>query len=146
MARAAGVMGREAAQPAGRCGCFTVHLPRVQAWGGCPYIPAGACETVQAGCRILVVDRRQDELDSVVALLESNGCIVSATLNAAVAVDLVSSASFDAMVVGSAVSRTDFASLREDALRRQPDLRVVESRGTQSVLTLVRQAFGRTYR
>ncbi len=106
----------------------------------------GACETVQAGCRILVVDRRQDDLDSVVALLESTGCIVSATLNDAVAVDLVSSAAFDAMVVGSAVPQSEFASLREDALRRQPDLRIVESRGPQSVLTLVRQAFGRTYR
>ena len=103
----------------------------------------GACETVQAGCRILVVDRRQDDLDSVVALLETNGCIVSGTLNAAVAVDLVSSTTFDAMVVGSAVPQADFASLREDVLRRQPDLRIVESRGTQSVLTLVRQAFAR---
>ncbi len=98
---------------------------------------------MQAGCRILVVDRRQDDLDSVVALLESNGCIVSATLNDAVAVDLVSSSAFDAMVVGNAVSHAEFASLREDALRRQPDLRIVESRGPQSVLTLVRQAFGR---
>ena len=98
---------------------------------------------MQAGCRILVVDRRQDDLDSVVALLESSGCIVSATLNDAVAVDLVSSAAFDAMVVGSAVPQAEFASLREDALRRQPDLRIVESRGPQSVLTLVRQAFGR---
>ena len=98
---------------------------------------------MQAGCRILVVDRRQDDLDSIVALLESSGCIVSATLNDAVAVDLVSSAAFDAMVVGSTVPQAEFASLREDALRRQPDLRIVESRGPQSVLTLVRQAFGR---
>ena len=134
-------------RPAGRSPRFKVHLPRVQqARGGGPHIPAGACETVQAGCRILVVDRRQDDLDSVVTLLESSGCIVSATLNDAVAVDLVSSAAFDAMVVGSAVPQSEFASLREDALRRQPDLRIVESRGPQSVLTLVRQAFGRTYR
>ena len=101
---------------------------------------------MQAGCRILVVDRRQDDLDSVVALLESTGCIVSATLNDAVAVDLVASSTFDAMVVGSAVPQAEFASLREDTLRRQPDLRIVESRGPQSVLTLVRQAFGRAYR
>ena len=128
---------------AGRSGRFTVHLPRIQARGGGPASPVGACETVQAGCRILVVDRRQDDLDSVVALLEANGCIVSGTLNAAVAVDLVSSTTFDAMVVGSALPQADFASLREDVLRRQPDLRIVESRGTQSVLTLVRQAFAR---
>ena len=128
---------------AGRSGRFTVHLPRIQARGGGPASPVGACETVQAGCRILVVDRRQDDLDSVVALLETNGCIVSGTLNAAVAVDLVSSTTFDAMVVGSAVPQADFASLREDVLRRQPDLRIVESRGTQSVLTLVWQAFAR---
>ena len=68
---------------------------------------------------------------------------MSGTLNAAVAVDLVSSTTFDAMVVGSALPQADFASLREDVLRRQPDLRIVESRGTQSVLTLVRQAFAR---
>ena len=101
---------------------------------------------MQVGCRILVVDRWQDDLDSVVALLEANGCIVSGTLNDAVAVDLVATATFDAMVVGSEVPHADFASLREDVLRRQPELRIVESRGTQSVLTLVRQAFGRPYR
>ena len=57
---------------AGRSGRFTVHLPRIQARGGGPASPVGACETVQAGCRILVVDRRQDDLDSMVALLEAN--------------------------------------------------------------------------
>ena len=101
---------------------------------------------MDTGRRILVVDRRQDELDRIVALLEGDGCIVSSTLNDAVAIDLVASSSFDAMVVGDTLTHAEFASLREDVLRRQPHVRIVEARGAQSVLTLVRQAFGRTYR
>ena len=94
----------------------------------------------QASRRILVVDRRQDDLDRIIGVLESDGCIVSGTLSDAVAIDLAASSEFDAMVVGDALTHAEFASLREDVLRRRPQIRIVEARGAQSVLTLVRQA------
>ena len=91
--------------------------------------------------RVLVVGRQQDDTDRVTSILESHAYIVTSTLNDDVAIDLAASAGFDALVVGSGVSHGEFASLREDVLRRQPDIKVVEERGADSVLTLLRQAF-----
>ena len=90
--------------------------------------------------RVLVVGRQQDETDRVTSVLEGNAFIVTSTLNDDVAIDLAASTGFDALVVGSGVSHVEFASLREDVLRRQPDIKVVEERGVDSVLTLLRQA------
>ena len=111
----------------------------------------GSFDSRNAGCegetgldkyrRILVVERHQDVVDRVTSLLEGNAYIVTSTVSDDVALDLAGSADFDALVIGSGMPHSDMAYLREEVRRRKPGIEIVVSHGTESVLTLLRQAF-----
>ncbi len=92
--------------------------------------------------RILVVGRHQALMDRVTKLLETNAYIVTSTTNNIVALDLASTGEFDAVLCSEELSLADQASLRDEIRRNHPQIATVIYQGTDSVLTLLRQAIG----
>jgi len=90
--------------------------------------------------RILIVGREQDITDSVTRLLESVGCIVTATLSDGVAIDLAGSSDYDALLIGDEVPDPDARYVASEARNRKPSLPVIVMRGPEAILTQLRQA------
>lgn len=89
--------------------------------------------------RILVVGRRQEPVDAVNAVLEAGGYSVTATLHDDIAVDLAASSEFDALLTDG-MTRAERSSLRGEVLQKLPAIKIVQTEGVESVLTLMKQA------
>ncbi len=96
---------------------------------------------LQETYRVLVVARHQHVMDSLTRTLERDGYIVTGTLSDAVALDLVRSSSFHAVVIGGGVSHSDRRHLVAEIQRKQPATLAIVGHGTESVLIQLRQAF-----
>ena len=79
-------------------------------------------------------------MDQVAQLLESVGCIVTSTLEDAVAIDLASSSDYDALLIGEEVSQSDGRYVTTRARDKKPLMPVILMNGPQSVLTQLKQA------
>ena len=90
--------------------------------------------------RILIVGRQQKSVDKVARILESVGCIVTGTLNDAVAIDLAGSSDYDAMLIAEGVSQSDGRYVTTKARDNKPSMPVIVVNGQKSLLTQLRQA------
>ncbi len=90
--------------------------------------------------RILIVGRRQDRVDRITAILERVGHIVTCTLDDGVALDLVGSSQFDALLIDREVSPSDRRYVSTQAREADPDTRVVVVESPEAVLTRLRHA------
>ena len=90
--------------------------------------------------RILIVGRHQDRLDRTTAILERVGYIVTGTLDDGVALDLVGSSQFDALLIDREVSPQDRRYVTTQAREGDPALPVVVVESPEAVLTRLRHA------
>ena len=90
--------------------------------------------------RILIVGRHQDRVDRTTAILERVGYIVTSTLDDGVALDLVGSSQFDALLIDREVSPSDRRYVTTQAREADPDTRVVVVENPEAVLTRLRHA------
>jgi len=90
--------------------------------------------------RILILGRFQDRVDRTTAILERVGYIVTGTLDDGVAIDLVGSSQFDALLIDREVSPQDCRYVTTQAREADPDTRVVVVESPEAVLTRLRQA------
>ncbi len=90
--------------------------------------------------RILIVGRHQDRLDRTTAILERVGHIVTGTLDDGVAIDLVGSSQFDALLIDREVSPQDRRYVTTQSREADPDTRVVVVESPEAVLTRLRHA------
>ncbi len=90
--------------------------------------------------RILIVGRRQHRVDRTTAIMERVGHIVTGTLDDGVAIDLVGSSQFDALLIDREVSPADRRYVTTQAREADPDLLVVLVENPEAVLTRLRHA------
>ncbi len=90
--------------------------------------------------RILIFGRAQDRVDRTTAVLERVGYIVTATLDGGVALDLVGSAGFDALLIDREVSAQDRRYVTTQAREADPGIPVVVVESPEAVLTRLRHA------
>ena len=90
--------------------------------------------------RILIVGRRQDRVDRTTGILERVGHIVTCTLDDGVALDLVSSSQFDALLIDREVSPADRRYITTQARETDPGIPVVVVERPEAVLTRLRHA------
>ena len=79
-------------------------------------------------------------MDEVSRLLEGVGCIVTSTLDDAVAIDLAVSSDYDALLIGEDVSQSDGRYVTTRARDKKPSTPVILVNGPESVLTQLKQA------
>lgn len=90
--------------------------------------------------RILLVGREQGTMDQLTGILEMAGFIVTATADDGVAIDLASTSSYGALLIGREVSPVDRRYVATRARKNDSSLAVLVVNSTQSVLTQLRQA------
>ena len=91
--------------------------------------------------RVLVVGLRSETMDSVTRRLESDGYIVTGTLDDNVAIDLAASSDFNAIVIDDEIPSSKRGYLMAQVREHRPDIAVVVAEGSNSVVTQIRQAF-----
>ena len=79
-------------------------------------------------------------MDRITAILERVGHIVTCTLDDGVALDLVGSSQFDALLIDREVSPSDRRYVSTQAREADPDTRVVVVESPEAVLTRLRHA------
>ncbi len=79
-------------------------------------------------------------MDRTTAILERVGYIVTGTLDDGVALDLVGSSRFDALLIDREVSPQDRRYVATQAREADPDTRVVVVENPEAVLTRLRHA------
>ena len=89
--------------------------------------------------RVVVVGRRQDNLDRVTRLLEGAGYIVTSTTNDGVAIDMVSNSAYSALLVDGEVSQSDRLHIITEARNQNATMAVLTIHSPQSVLTQLSQ-------
>ena len=89
--------------------------------------------------RVLVVGRSTDDMETVTARLEGSGYSVTGTLHDDIAIDLAASSEFDALLMVD-MRQKERTGLRGEILKKQQNIKVVQAEGTESVLTLLKQA------
>ena len=92
---------------------------------------------------VLVVGRDQDVLDAITSMLEGSGYSVTGTLHDDIAIDLVSSSEFDALLLGGGMMQKEWTQIRGQVLKKLPKIKIVQAEGMESVLTLLKQALRR---
>ena len=90
--------------------------------------------------RILIVGRQQDRVDRTTGILERVGHIVTGTLDDGVAIDLVGSSEFDALLIDREVSPADRRYVSTQAREADPAIPVVVVENPEAVLTRLRHA------
>ena len=89
--------------------------------------------------RVLVVGRSTDDMETVTARLEGSGYSVTGTLHDDIAIDLAASSEVDALLMVDRRQK-ERTGLRGEILKKQQKIKVVQAEGTESVLTLLKQA------
>ena len=90
--------------------------------------------------RILIFGRHQDRVERTTAILERVGYIVTGTLDEGVALDLVGSSQFDALLIDREVSPQDRRYVTTQAREVDSDIPVVVVESPEAVLTRLRHA------
>ena len=89
--------------------------------------------------RLVVVGRRQDNIDRVTRLLEGAGYIVTSTTNDGVAIDMVNNSDYAALLIGGEVPQADRLHIITEARSHNVSMAVLTIHSPQSVLTQLSQ-------
>ena len=90
--------------------------------------------------RIVILGRDASSLDSLTRILEGAGYIVASTTNDGVAIDMVGSSSYDALLIGRDVSEADRRYVATESRNRDVGIVVLTVNSPRSVLTQLSQA------
>ncbi len=98
---------------------------------------------MQQNKRLVVVGRSQESVDQTTRLLEGAGYIVTSTIDDGVAIDLVGSSEYAALLIGGDVPLADRRYVATQSRNRDSELAVLTVTSLRSVLTQLTQALGR---
>lgn len=90
--------------------------------------------------RIVILGRDASNLDSLTRILEGAGYIVASTTNDGVAIDMVGSSSYDALLIGRDVAEADRRYVSTESRFRDVGIVVLTVNSPRSVLTQLSQA------
>ena len=90
--------------------------------------------------RILMVGRNQENIDSTTKILEQVGVIVTGTSEDSIAIDLVGSSQFDALLISRDVSLPDRRYIATQARNLDVDIPIVVVESPEAVLIRLRHA------
>ena len=90
--------------------------------------------------RLLLVGRRQENIDQLTGILETAGYIVTATQDDGVAIDLAGSSSYAALLIGWEVPASNRRYVATQCRLKDSFLTVVVVNSPNSVLTQLRQS------
>ena len=90
--------------------------------------------------RIVVLGRNPSGIDGLTKILEGAGYIVASTTNDSVAIDMVASSSFDALLIGRDVPEPDRRYVATESRSRDGGILVLTVNSQRSVLTQLSQA------
>lgn len=90
--------------------------------------------------RIVILGRDVSSLDSLTLILEGAGYIVANTTNDGVAIDMVGSSSYDALLIGRDVAEPDRRYVATESRNRDLGIVVLTVNSPRSVLTQLSQA------
>ena len=90
--------------------------------------------------RIVILGRDTSNLDSLTRILEGAGYIVASTTNDGVAIDMVRSSSYDALLLGRDVAEADRRYVATESRNRDVGIVVLTVNSPRSVLTQLSQA------
>ena len=90
--------------------------------------------------RIVILGRDTSNLDSLTRILEGAGYIVASTTNDGVAIDMVGSSSYDALLIGRDVAEADRRYVATESRNRDVGIVVLTVNSPRSVLTQLSQA------
>ena len=89
--------------------------------------------------RIVVLGRDSSDIDRLTRILEGAGYIVSSTTNDSVAVDMVGSSSYDALLIDRDVAEADRRYVSTQSRNRDVGLLVLTVNSPRSILTQLAQ-------
>ena len=89
--------------------------------------------------RIVVLGRDSSDIDRLTRILEGAGYIVSSTTNDSVAVDMVGSSSYDALLIARDVAEADRRYVSTQSRNRDVGLLVLTVNSPRSILTQLAQ-------
>ena len=92
--------------------------------------------------RILMVGRNQENIDSTTKILERVGVIVTGTSEDSIAIALVGSSQFDALLINRDVSLPDRRYITTQARNLDVDIPIVVVENPEAVLIRLRHAGG----
>lgn len=90
--------------------------------------------------RLVVLGRDTGNIDRLTRILEGAGYIVTSTTNDGVAIDMVGSSTYDAMLITRDVAEADRRYVATQSRDRDVGLPVLTVNSTRSVLTQLTQA------
>ena len=90
--------------------------------------------------RIAILGRDASSLDGLTRVLEGAGYIVASTTNDGVAIDMVGSSSYDALLIGRDVAEADRRYVATESRNRDVGIVVLTVNSPRSVLTQLSQA------
>ena len=90
--------------------------------------------------RIVILGRDASSLDNLTRILEGAGYIVASTTNDGVAIDMVGSSSYDALLIGRDVAEGDRRYVATESRGRDIGIVVLTVNSSRSVLTQLSQA------
>ncbi len=90
--------------------------------------------------RLVIIGRSRESIDRLTRLLESAGYIVTSTTDDGVAIDMVGSSEYAALLIDSDVSLADRRYVAAQARNRDSELAVLTITSPRSVLTQLTQA------
>ena len=90
--------------------------------------------------RIVILGRDASSLDNLSRILEGAGYIVANTTNDGVAIDMVGSSSYDALLIGRDVSEADRRYVATESRNRDVGIVVLTVNSPRSVLTQLSQS------
>ena len=90
--------------------------------------------------RIVILGRDASSLDGLTRILEGAGYIVVSTTNDGVAIDMVGSSSYDALLIGGDVAEADRRYVATESRNRDIGIVVLTVNSPRSVLTQLAQS------
>ncbi len=90
--------------------------------------------------RIVILGRNAANIDRLTRILEGAGYIVASTTNDGIAIDMVGSSPYDALLIGTEVTDADRRYVSTQARNRDAAVLVLTVNSPRSVLTQLAQA------
>ena len=90
--------------------------------------------------RIVILGRDPGNIDGLTRILEGAGYIVTSTTNDGVAIDMIGSSSYDALLIGRDVAEPDRRYVATQARNRDRGIMVLNVNSPRSILTQLSQA------
>ena len=90
--------------------------------------------------RIVILGRDPGNIDGLTRILEGAGYIVTSTTNDGVAIDMIGSSTYDALLIGRDVAEPDRRYVATQARNRDRGIMVLNVNSPRSILTQLSQA------